>query len=372
MEIFFTISIIYLYLRLFQQLKGILKSRKFFRKREKRGSLKQKITVLIPIHCEDRVIRHSIDFWQKSPIKPIFVISERDKLSGCRGEMIVSMLSDFQIIISPNKIGFKASQLNYALSQIELKGYIGIFDIDSRPDLRVFEYLSYLSGDIYQMPTKFLTGSSIFSKGSAIYQTRRVLSFEVPSLLDEKFTYLVGHGLFVKGEIFYKNIFNEKSITEDLIFGYQLYLSGYRAKPLPFFETSHVPETLSSTLKQSSRWFIGDFEFVKYINFKSRDLFNIFRRYLHILDWLWGSVGVIFIFLFSSSYFQISILVALLIFLYIHYLTIRLANIDFSFTNFIGVIYRASLNSLAPLYGIYKLLLEKIGIEKLTFERTEK
>jgi len=372
MEIFFTISLIYLYIRVFQQLRGVLKSKKFFNTRLKRGLVSHRITILIPIYCEDKVLKASIEFWKQSPIKPIFVLTEREKMAKCRGETIISILSDFQIITSPNKVGFKASQLNYALSQINLKGYIGIFDVDSRPDFKVFDYLPYLSEDVYQMPTTFQEGLSLFSKGSAIYQTRRVLSFEVPHLLDEKFTYLVGHGLFVRGEIFYKYLFNEETITEDLIFGYQLYLAGYRAKPLPFFDNAKVPETLSATIKQSSRWFIGDFEFIKYIEWSSKDLPNIIRRYLHILDWLWGSIGVLTLLLFAPFDYQMATLLILVVFLYIHYLTIKIAKMKFNLQTFLGLIYRASTNSLAPIYGIYKLFLEKIGVKKLSFEKTEK
>ncbi len=362
MEYLFWIVVSYLYYRVFQQLIGIFQTWNIFFQPEKKGKHRKPITILIPIYCEDKILRETIEFWKKSPIKPIFVLTKRERLAGCRGKMILEMLSDFEIIVSPNTIGYKAIQLNYALSKIDLEGYIAIFDVDSRPDFGVFEYVAYLSGDIYQMPIRYIPNSSIFSLGSAIYQTRFSLAYEIPAILNGNFTYLVGHGLFVKGEIFYNILFHEETLTEDIVFGYETYLNGYHPKPLPFFEYSSVPDTFWKSIQQGTRWFIGSWTFIKYIDTSKlglREYIAIFLRYLQLLDWFWGLFWIVAIFLFAPFYLKIATVIALMVFGYIYYITIRLGEYPLSFATIFGIAFKTFTNFLVPLYSLFQIVLLK-------------
>ncbi len=375
MAITFTLAIsLYLLFRVLQQLHGVWQSEKFLTAPLKSYQEKEnRVAIIIPIYCEDKHLPEALEFWKESNLSPIFITTEREMEAGCNSLKIVKDLSNFQVINSPNLSGYKAVQLNYAISQLEDIDYIAIFDIDSRPDLKVFEYIErYGTANIYQMPTKFISNystNSIYGKGSAIYQSRRVLSFEIPSLLNGDFTYLVGHGLFVKKEIFSKFRFNEETITEDLIFGYELYLSDYRAEPLPFFDSATVPSEFIKTVKQTSRWFAGDLIFLKYIELTWTSSIKILQRYLHILDWLWGSIGFYIVIFFGDSVEILIVLLSLLIFLHIHK---RVGNILKVKPNYFPILYRASTNSFAPIYGIYRLLLQALKLKSFLFERTEK
>ena len=123
-------------------------------------------------------------------------------------------MSNFRTIHSPNLTGYKATQLNYAIKTLNLNdnSYYAIFDIDSRPDINVFKYVKENSiEEILQMPSIFTNSvPNYYSYGSAIYQTRRVFSFEIASMLTD-FSYLVGHGLFIK-VIFQINIIFVKKL----------------------------------------------------------------------------------------------------------------------------------------------------------------
>jgi len=373
------IIVIYFAIRVFQQYFGILQSINFFKNRIslETAQIQNKIIILIPVFCEEKSLIEALVFWKNSKYSPIFITTEKENLTiNCKSLEILNSQADFQVIHSPNTLGFKATQLNYAISKIKTDGYFAIFDIDSRPDLRGIEFVEKFAVDeVLQMPTLFTEKfykNSFFGKSTAIFQSRRVLAFEIPTLLNSKFGYLVGHGLFVKNTIFQSHIFCEKTITEDLIFGYILYLNGIRPKPIPYFDFSTVPQKFFQTIPQTSRWFIGDLFFTKYINIRFKDLSNIFFRYLHILDWLWGSIFVVFALLFGDV-FQMSILgILIFIYIYLHFLTLKIAKIKGSKKIYFGILLKMGINSISPIFGIYTKILDILNIKKLTFQRTEK
>lgn len=334
-----------------------------------------KIIILIPIFCENSALLESIEFWKKSKYKPIFITTEREKEYFCKSIKILEK-SGCSFINSPNKIGFKASQLNYVISKINSDGYISIFDVDSRPDLEVFEYVEKSASDeVLQMPTLFIENfntTSYYGKASAIYQSRRVLTYEIPALLNKKFTYLVGHGLFIKNSIFQKTVFCEKTLTEDLVFGYQIYFSGIRPIPLAYFDYSTVPSKFLPTIAQTSRWFSGDLFFIKYVEISKIYSFDILRRYFHIFDWLFGSISIIFILLFGDV-FQFGLTIILIaLYIYIHILTMKFIKIKKNPQIMIFLIFKFITNSIPAIYGLFRLMLHFLKIKNYVFERTEK
>ena len=368
----------YFAIRIFQQFFGIFQSIKFLKTKKQivLGEIKNNITVLIPIYCEDSSLKEAISFWKNSEISPIFITTERENVSkSCKSIEILNN-SNFEIIHFPKLHGFKASQLNYAISKINLDNYIAIFDVDSRPDLSVFEYIKKSAKDeVLQMPTLFIAdfqNNSIYGKSSAIFQSRRVLAFEIPTLLKNKFGYLVGHGLFVKGSIFNTHLFCEESITEDLIFGYRLYLSGVRPKPLPYFDFSTVPQKFIQTISQTSRWFSGDLTFIKYVEIQKKDILDIFQRYLHIFEWFLGSILVIFGLIYGDIFQTLILSFLILLFLFLHYFTLKILKIKNSITLYLGILFKMTTNSFSPIYGIYRIGLDILNLKKYIFERTEK
>lgn len=373
------IILIYFAVRVFQQITGIVKSIHFLKKAPNLGNynIQNSVTILIPVFCEEKSLVEALLFWKKSKFSPIFITTEKEKFNkDCRTLEILESQTDFQIIHSPNLTGFKATQLNFAIRKITTDGYFAIFDIDSRPDFRGIEFVEKMAVDeVLQMPTLFTEKfyeNSFFGKATAIFQSRRVLAFEIPTLLNSDFGYLVGHGLFIKSTVFQKYIFCETTITEDLVFGYNLYLNGFRPQPIPYFDFSTVPQNFFQTVPQTSRWFIGDLLFPKYIKIKLTDTWNIFFRYLHILDWFWGSIFVIYT-LILGSFVQILIAEILIFsFLSLHYFTLKIANIKGNIKIYFGILLKMLINSISPTFGIYTKILDIFNIKKLTFQRTEK
>jgi cellulose synthase/poly-beta-1,6-N-acetylglucosamine synthase-like glycosyltransferase len=378
----------YFLFRVFQQLFGFFATYKFLKGKgknncsidRKNSQTSKTILIIIPIFKEKFALLKAIDFWKSTQFSPIFISTEREgNFESCESCKIVRENSAFEIIHSPNQNGFKATQLNFAIQTLLKErdfDYISIFDIDSKPDLRVFEHVSrYENSQILQMPTLFFEefeNNSFYGKGSAIYQSRRVLAYEIPSLLKGDFSYLVGHGLFIRKDILKKIGFNEETLTEDLIFGYSAHLKDFDIKPLPFFDTSSTPKSIWETTKQASRWFIGDLTFVKYVDFSFRDFLKIFKRYLHIFDWLFGSIAVLTLIFFGEREIYPALILALSIFAILHIFTIKIAGEKLKLEYIFSFALRGLLNSLAPIYGVYRYFLSILGVEKLEFNKTEK
>ncbi len=372
-------------IRIFQQILDLQKAFNYFKKNSrietKNITQNNLIEILIPVYKEKESLIKSILFWNKTDFSPIFITTEREgSVENCESLKLIQILSNFRTIHSPNLTGYKATQLNYAIKTLNLNdnSYYAIFDIDSRPDINVFKYVKENSiEEILQMPSIFTNSvPNYYSYGSAIYQTRRVFSFEIASMLTD-FSYLVGHGLFIKSDISNKYNFCEKTITEDLIFGYELSLHKIRPKVLPFLDSSPVPNTISESIKQGSKWFLGDFLMLKYLKFEdiflTKDIHNILFRYFHIFDWLFGSISIILIFIYGNLYLNIVLWLLIMIFLYIHKRVVEiLFQRKFGFREILAVLLRASLNSLAPIYGIYKLIISLFKIESIKFDRTNK
>ena len=56
--------------------------------------------------------------------------------------------------------------------------------------------------------------------------------------------YLIGHRLILNSKIVESTLFPENSITEDINYGYKLYLWNIYAKPLTYFDYYSVPRSL--------------------------------------------------------------------------------------------------------------------------------
>ncbi len=358
----------YFFIRVFQQLWRLFRAISFIQHwRDEKLSFNREVTILIPVFSEENILKETLQFWKKSSFTPIFITSIRD--SG-ESEKIIRRFSNFQIMQFPNIRGYKASQLNWAISQIH-SDYIAIFDADSRPDFRGIEFVQN-SGEkpIYQMYTIF-HGKSMFGKASALYQSRRVLAFELSASIRKKFSYLIGHGLIVKKDILEEFPFCEKTLTEDLIFGYQTHLKGFYPTPLPYFDNSSSPDSPITYIRQGGRWFLGDFLFPQFVELSWNDFSKFFRRYLHIFDWFLGSILVLYA-LFFGNELQISIIIfTTLFFLYFHKIVADFIEMDWSWKLTFYLLFRMSINSLPPLYGIWRFFLKLFGIP-FHFQRTEK
>ncbi|MEI7087644.1 hypothetical protein WCU61_16350 [Pectobacterium versatile] len=328
------------------------------------GNVKRRIVVLIPVMNECDIIISTISYFSNivknnSYVKVVFITTEKE--GGVKEnktyKKITRHLSDaISLEHYPFKTGNKAEQVNYVVEKYaqDLRGegcltYYGIFDADSRPDPRGFEYIAYDEEPscVYQMLPMYSTNFdelTAFGKAAAIFQTRWMMSHELPTLLENyrknsavNFSYCIGHGLFIQKMYLQNNPFSTETVTEDLFFGYQAVMKGVYAKPIPYFDYCASAYRFFDSVLQSARWHTGDllslFILIKKECFLKKEMyvFMIIKRFIHMLQWPFGPVLTSF-FLFISIFFQnwtVFYLIMLMIFFYVFLLHVHIVNTFF-------------------------------------------
>lgn len=215
------------------------------------------------------------------------------------------------------KQGYKGDQLNVAIDQVletNKETMFAIYDIDSRPDLNIFNFIKQSTISVGQQFTIYDLNNknlSLFSLSGSLHQTFWSIGFEMFNRIfsNARLTYTIGHGLFVSSVIFKKyGLFEANCITEDIMFGYKLAIFQQPIETLPYFEHSQFAENLDSFIKQSSRWYSGELE-ISYRFFpwhaqsvkKNRNKTYFFFRVIEILWWPTERLIYIFCLLMATS-----------------------------------------------------------------------
>lgn len=254
----------------------------------------------------------------------------------------------FSHIHCPDIRANKAGQLNYALSVVDRESnpllvdqtYIGVYDADSRPDIRTLDYVGadalrhskewQIMPPAYQQVSLFIknfrllpcTLQGLLLRMEALYQTRWALGYEIPNyrsqyqlltsdscsrverVVKSRLSYCVGHGSFLRLDVL-KRIggFPTHTPVEDISLGNILSFMEIPIKPVPFFDVCEVPESLCSMFHQGSVWFATSMSVFSTIRL-------VHRRLTPIADWLrvgslafqrtcmhisWALGGIIFI-----------------------------------------------------------------------------
>ncbi len=261
------------------------------------------IIILLPVLCEQLVLRSSLEHLVRLPYpgkKQIIVITTEREVkenggirAGTTPELAECLAKEFnkidnqiiRIIHEPFLIGNRSTQLNYALSILEREGefdlaktYIAVYDADSRPGkdslisvgalVAKEELLGRKWPIAIQQPSLFIKNFSKVSwylKLEGLFETRWALGHEVRTqrATTKKhpdwaapYAYVVGHGMFIKLEYLTKTGgFPEP--CDDVPMGLRLNFAGIPIHPLPTYDLSEVAPNVNQLIKQSGRWFMG-------------------------------------------------------------------------------------------------------------------
>lgn len=197
--------------------------------------------------------------------------------------------------------GYKAEQINVALKQIvnsEGDSLVGIYDIDSRPDRKVFEYVAKNKIDIGQQPILYdanFNDLSLLAAAGSLHQTSWVYGFEMFNLLFPKsrLVYTVGHGLYLStNTLKVCGLFEEKCMTEDLMYGYKASIAKMNFQVIPYYEHAKFVKKLSGFVPQSARWYRGELELIDRLpvwfnkfNGDVSDKKKYFFRFIELMWW---------------------------------------------------------------------------------------
>ena len=302
------------------------------------------------------------------------------------------------VIHYPYTFGNKASQLNYALQFIpdEPNSYIGIYDVDSVPDLNtlsdieqeILKFKLEFEAIVIQQASLFFENMqyiSSYMKLEAILQTKRSLGIEIPTYINTmnhykspfySIPYCVGHGLFVKTSfILEQNGFLEP--IEDVPFGVRL-----AAKRLPIipllhsFDNSEVPKNILNLFKQSGMWFhctLSGFKEAWKQAKNGKNIDNLFKSFADIYSWVYFLVYIVTgVYLTIQGHYWVCYISIPLVFvnalISIHYvLKVYQSRKGFSMTLWDKILFvllypvRESIRGLAPFCYIFSLFKFKGG-----------
>lgn len=320
--------------------------------------LSKEYHVLLPVLREQNIIESSIDYFysiakDEKNIKYYIITTERedeeykDSSKETTFEIAKRKITNmnasdkFELIKAPKECKGKVGQLNYAYNNYiknkEIDGYIGVYDIDSRPTKDVFyaiertimerAYKKCKIPDIFQQVSSYCNGiermhgiKGALSIADAFSQTRWALGFEYPlykiyskSILTNKIrplVYCIGHGCFINIK-YMKRIgeFPTINVNDDLSLGYLTSTIGGEICPIPVLDYCEISPEVGVSIKQYKFWFSGSSRYyndIKYYieNFKVQ-IKSIQKKIFYIQGglrnflWAWRSNIIVLIMLIS-------------------------------------------------------------------------
>jgi cellulose synthase/poly-beta-1,6-N-acetylglucosamine synthase-like glycosyltransferase len=381
------------------------------------------IYILIPVYREATVIKASVEYFDKLAQYPnvltYYITTEKE---GGNSDTVAALkqMSErykFMHLHYPERGGFKAHQLNWAIEQIlatcnsadNQRMYFGIYDVDSRPEVEVIKTILYGKDPVYQQPSIYLENYSRITplqRAGALLQTKWELCGNIPVLreyqrcfqqneLITSLPHCTGHGLFIRADVLKKaGLLDTQTLTEDLEFGYR---SAFREIPITLLQEADYTQfapTFPATIRQTSRWFHGEMNLYRYyINEKKhsnekklRSLFFkwlILKRYCTTLKWAFGAPLInlsLLVLVIRHPVNIVLVFLSVLFYVYLPFKIIRNCTLWSTYTEnkhgFLGLILPGCisplLNSCGPFHYFLTTSINRIRGKTATFVRTPK
>ncbi len=234
----------------------------------------------------------------------------------------------------PNNEGIMADQLNYVLNNFEFKDeknyYFSVYNADSIPNKdTIKEVMTSINEkdspkviQQYSVPISNWNELSDLMKGFSIYQSNFELRYGlINSCFPNKllYTYVVGHGMYIRVDILKKiGGFETKYWCEDIYMSYVLRNNDISIHPIKTLEIMQSPQYLSILTKQNSVWFKTSFECLKIF----KDVFKRNKRInLNSIGWLiqrirmnitWIGIPIAFLYTILISIFNQNVIMLFL------------------------------------------------------------
>jgi hypothetical protein len=207
---------------------------------------------------------------------------------------------------SPDPLGVKADQLNYAAGQCTrllppgppaAGAFLVCYDADSRPPkdslacfaqaikgnpgVHVFHQSSRFEyRSPAPRPTSRLARLAVaVCDAGALRANRFVLGFEIPRLLNRSpqagavkralctgvYAHVTGHGLCIRLSLLQRLPFPARSPLEDMHYSFITGSLGLPTIAVPSLDVAEVPVTIRAQAGQAARWFFGPARFTRYL-----------------------------------------------------------------------------------------------------------
>lgn len=281
------------------------------------------INIIIPVYNEQKIIKQSINNFlplMEKGVRVTYVTTQKEECSPTTNELLKKHIAEYrlagkcEVVDYPGKKGLMSHQLNFAIEQIKENRIIGIYNVDSKIDIKTIEYIlenkDALCEGVFQQYSFFSHNKErgILINSAIAWQNRWTIGYEYPKALREKvgkkwynFNYVIGHGLFFTRRMYDEfGGFSEEEINEDNVLGYKLHLKNIKITPVPIFENADFASSLGIYLKQQATWFNGPvyaFKYAyKYYQNQKNDLSNIvlasISNFKNALNWVILPIGL--------------------------------------------------------------------------------
>lgn len=330
--VYFCISLL-----IFTIIKSLIRVRKSSNLLKKDYEFKEKlnetITIIIPAMNEVNNVEKSVSYFKgmKNLCNIIYVTTSKEKSKATyqkiKEEIKNQKTSNIAVIDCPNTEGTMATQLNYIIKNLNSKDIFAIYNIDSKPERKTFEYVleNIKENIVLQQVSYFDDSLRGIMKSAENWQNRWSIVYEMARYSNNKkiqFKYCIGHGLFMRKEIIEKvGYFSESEINEDNDFGYRLNINNIDIKPIPFMEQADFAKTKKIYIKQQSTWVNGPlyaFSYYKNNNKSFKNLLLAILNFKAFISW-WLFPLLCYSSLICSTYMNIYIFLfnLLLIIIYV-------------------------------------------------------
>jgi hypothetical protein len=197
----------------------------------------------------------------------------------------------------PHSDGLKGDQLNFAAEHFSSMAggrapescFFLYFDADSRPSFDTIaafdEALSqHASANVLQQCSRFVVRPPLHASRSALHHqmleasalraNRFVLLYELPRIrrtsIHSKwrfwptYAHVTGHGLGIRCSFALAHPFPQKTIMEDMYYGFFLNALREPVFPVRSLDVAEVPKTVAEVFRQEARWFAGPSRTISY------------------------------------------------------------------------------------------------------------
>lgn len=294
----------------------------------------------------------------------------------------------------PHNTGIMADQLNYVLDTFNFESeknyYFSVYNADSIPNEKTIDDILktiYKNNTPEVLQQYFVQLSnwdelSNLMKGFAIYQSNFDLRYGLINSFfpnDFLYTYVVGHGLYIRVDTLRKiGGFETKYWCEDIYMSYVLRNKNIKIHPIKTLEFIQSPTCLSILKNQNAVWFKTSFECIKFFKdvFKQNKTINLgsigwlFQRIKMNITWLclpFAFLSTILISLFNHSLpmFVLSLITYVSMILLEYGSTINLIEhlTNFQFKNkcklLINTLIATTISNIGPIYSLISHKKEK-------------
>ncbi len=263
---FFAFIFLKSFIRVFRSARFIKK----FKNKEYTKPEGKKLSLIIPVYKEVGNIEKSVQYFKDlKDICDVYYVTTSKEEDGATYRDVETQIARYNainlhLVNCPNTEGNMATQITYMAKKLGPDEIIGLYNIDSFPELKTFDFvLANIEKNMcYQQLSYFDDSLNGVMASAQDWQNRWSIVYEMGKLSKESdflnFKYTIGHGLFIyQSDLANLGYWDDTIINEDNELGYRMMCNGFKIKCIPYLEKAEFAKTKTIYVKQQSTWING-------------------------------------------------------------------------------------------------------------------